>query len=131
MVIAVVQSFHSALRRGKIVDGRVQKIFKERALLEQAFIKDTSKTVADHIKAQVATIGENIQVGAFCPRNHTVSPSTLLLCVLGVRTRPEMVDGQALRVLQVRRFGRYMLGEGIKKKQEDFAAEIAAATGQA
>ncbi len=49
--------------RGKIVDGRVQKIFKERALLEQAFIKDTSKTVADHIKAQVATIGENMQVG--------------------------------------------------------------------
>ena len=48
--------------RGKIVDGRVQKIFKERALLEQAFIKDTSKTVAEHIKAQVATIGENIQV---------------------------------------------------------------------
>lgn len=38
------------------------KIFKERALLEQAFIKDTSKTVAEHIKAQVATIGENIQV---------------------------------------------------------------------
>ena len=51
-----------ALRRGKIVDGRVQKIFKERALLEQPFIKDTSKTVAEHIKAQVATIGENIQV---------------------------------------------------------------------
>ncbi len=48
--------------RGKIVDGRVAKIFKERALLEQAFIKDTSKTVAEHIKQQVATIGENIQV---------------------------------------------------------------------
>ncbi len=48
--------------RGKIVEGRVAKIFKERALLEQAFIKDTSKTVAEHIKAQVATIGENIQV---------------------------------------------------------------------
>lgn len=51
-----------ARRRGKIVDGRVQKIFKERALLEQPFIKDTSKTLAEHIKAQVATIGENIQV---------------------------------------------------------------------
>ncbi len=48
--------------RGKIVEGRVAKIFKERALLEQAFIKDTSKTVAEHIKAQVAAIGENIQV---------------------------------------------------------------------
>ena len=38
------------------------KIFKERALLEQPFIKDTGKTVAEHIKAQVAAIGENIQV---------------------------------------------------------------------
>ena len=54
--------------RGKIVDGRVQKIFKERALLEQAFVKDTSKTVAEHIKAQVATIGENIQVTASAQR---------------------------------------------------------------
>ena len=50
------------VRRGKIVDGRVAKIAKERALLEQPFIKDTSKTVAEHIKAAVAAIGENIQV---------------------------------------------------------------------
>ena len=48
--------------RGKIVDGRVAKIAKERALLEQPFIKDTSKSVAEHIKAAVAAIGENIQV---------------------------------------------------------------------
>lgn len=33
--------------------------------------------------------------------------------------------------VQVRRFARFVLGEGIEKKQEDFAAEIAAATGQA
>ena len=32
--------------RAKIVDGRVAKIAKEMALLEQQFIKDTSKTVA-------------------------------------------------------------------------------------
>ena len=44
------------------MDGRVAKIAKERALLEQPFIKDTSKTVAEHIKAAVAAIGENIQV---------------------------------------------------------------------
>lgn len=55
------------------MEGRVQKIFKERALLEQAFIKDTSKTVADHIKSQVATIGENIQVGIQCSGSQAVS----------------------------------------------------------
>lgn len=60
--------------RGKIVDGRVQKIFKERALLEQAFIKDTSKTVAEHIKAQVATIGENIQVRAHAQKAEQMQP---------------------------------------------------------
>ena len=69
--------------RGKIVEGRVAKIFKERALLEQAFIKDTSKTVAEHIKAQVAAIGENIQVP---PPEHPLGPTmtlkTLLSCML-------------------------------------------------
>lgn len=44
------------------MDGRVAKIAKERALLEQPFIKDTTKSVAEHIKAAVAAIGENIQV---------------------------------------------------------------------
>ncbi len=43
------------------MDGRVAKIAKERALLEQPFFKDTGKSVAEHIKAAVAAIGENIQ----------------------------------------------------------------------
>ena len=50
--------------RPKIVEGRVAKIAKERALLEQPFIKDTGKTVDEHIKESVAAIGENIQA---CP----------------------------------------------------------------
>ena len=45
---------------------------------------------AEHIKEQIAAIGENIQV---------------------------------------RRFQRYVLGEGIEKKVADFAAEVAAQTG--
>lgn len=32
--------------------------------------------------------------------------------------------------LQIRRFVRYNLGEGIEKKSQDFAAEVAAQTGQ-
>ena len=42
-----------------------------------------------------------------------------------------MVLSDLISALQVRRFARFVLGEGIEKKQEDFAAEIAAATGQA
>ena len=72
------------------MQGRVDKIAKEMALLEQPFIKDTTKTVGEHIKEAIAGIGENIQV---------------------------------------RRFSRYVLGEGIEKKTADFAAEVAAQTG--
>jgi elongation factor Ts len=32
--------------------------------------------------------------------------------------------------IQVRRFVRYKLGEGIEKKQDDFAAEVMAQAGQ-
>ena len=42
----------------------------------------------------------------------------------------ELMLMRALLLLQVRRFARFVLGEGIEKKEENFAAEIAAATGQ-
>lgn len=63
----------------KMVDGRIQKYYKEICLLEQPFVKDPDQTVA-------GVLGE---VG-------------------------------------VARFARYQLGEGIEKKQEDFAAEVMA-----
>lgn len=63
----------------KMVEGRIKKYYKEVCLMEQAFIKDSDKTVAD---------------------------------VLGD--------------VQVTAFTRYQLGEGIEKKQENFAAEVAA-----
>merc|ERR1712222_171714 len=75
--------------REKIVQGRVEKIIKERALLEQTWIMDTNKTVGDAITEAIASIGENIKV---------------------------------------RRFSRYVLGEGIEKKEENFADEVAAQT---
>lgn len=53
------------LCRGKIVDGRIQKFLAEQALLEQAFIKDTSKTVATLIKEATATVGEKISIRRF------------------------------------------------------------------
>ena len=54
--------FVDLVNREKMVEGRLGKIAKELALLEQPFIKDNTITVGEHIKAAVATIGENIQV---------------------------------------------------------------------
>jgi len=71
----------------KMVEGRLDKFYKERCLLEQPFIKDPDKTVQELIHANIAKIGENINV---------------------------------------RRFVRYELGEGIDKEQSDFAAEVMA-----
>ena len=63
----------------KMVEGRINKFYKEVCLVEQIFVKDNEKTVQD---------------------------------VLG-----------KVKVLD---FTRYQLGEGIEKKQSDFAAEVAA-----
>ncbi|MGF7186003.1 elongation factor Ts [Desulfitispora alkaliphila] len=71
----------------KMVEGRIDKYFKEICLLEQPFIKDSDKTVQQIVTEKIATIGENISI---------------------------------------RRFARYELGEGIEKKQENFAEEVMA-----
>jgi elongation factor Ts len=76
----------------KIAQGKVEKFYKEVVLMEQAFVKDDKKTIADVITEAVAKIGENIQV---------------------------------------RRFARYVLGEGLEKKQENLADEVAKAAGLA
>lgn len=49
----------------KMVEGRVEKYYKENCLLEQAFIKDPDKSVTDIVNAQIAKIGENIVVRRF------------------------------------------------------------------
>ena len=49
----------------KIIDGRMKKFFAEICLLQQPFVKDDKKTVEEHIKGKIATIGENITVGHF------------------------------------------------------------------
>ena len=73
----------------KMVEGRIEKYYKEVCLLEQPFIKDSDITVKQLITDKIAKIGENINI---------------------------------------RRFTRYELGEGIQKKQSDLAAEVEAAT---
>jgi elongation factor Ts len=49
----------------KMVEGRLNKFYQEVCLLEQPFIKDDKKTIEGLIKEGIATMGENIQVGAF------------------------------------------------------------------
>ena len=49
----------------KMVEGRVNKMFKEKILLDQKYIKDDSMTVADFVASYVAVLGENIQVARF------------------------------------------------------------------
>ncbi len=71
----------------KIVDGRMEKYFQEACLMEQAYIRDDSKTCEQLIKELIGKIGENIKV---------------------------------------RRFIRYEMGEGLEKRNEDFAEEVAA-----
>jgi elongation factor Ts len=71
----------------KIVAGRIGKRLKEMALLDQAYIKDSTMTVEEMVKQVAGKVGENIQV---------------------------------------RRFVRFTLGEGIEVQKMDFAAEVAA-----
>lgn len=49
----------------KIVDGQIQKYLKEICLMDQPFVKDTDKTIADLVTEKIATIGENISIRRF------------------------------------------------------------------
>ena len=51
--------------RAKIVDGKIKKFVAERALLEQLFVKDDSKTVGQLVKEASGKIGEAITVRRF------------------------------------------------------------------
>lgn len=50
----------------KIADGKLKKFYSEVCLLEQSFVKDTDKSVAELIKEKIAQLGENITIGRFC-----------------------------------------------------------------
>ncbi|KLU63292.1 elongation factor Ts [Peptococcaceae bacterium CEB3] len=69
----------------KMVEGRIEKLYKEICLLEQPFIKNPDVTVKDLVLEKTAKIGEHIVI---------------------------------------RRFSRYELGEGLAKRQDDFASEV-------
>lgn len=69
----------------KMVEGRIEKYYKEVCLMEQPFIKDSDKTIGQLLTEKIAAIGENITI---------------------------------------RRFARFERGEGLAKKEENFAEEV-------
>lgn len=71
----------------RMVEGRIKSFYDDNCLLNQKFVKDPSKTIAQLIIEATATIGEKIDV---------------------------------------RRFVRYEMGEGLQKKSENLADEVAA-----
>ena len=51
--------------RARIVEGKLGKFFKERVLLEQAYVRDPDRTVGDLITEVSARTGEKIRVARF------------------------------------------------------------------
>lgn len=49
----------------KIVDGKVEKFYKDVCLMSQQYVKDPQKTITDVLKETIAKIGENIQIKRF------------------------------------------------------------------
>ena len=74
----------------KIIGGQINKYYADICLNEQAFVKDTDKTIQQVAKECGVAAGGNVSVT---------------------------------------RFERFVLGEGLQKKESDFAAEVAAAAG--
>lgn len=63
---------HQALNEGKpekivdkMVEGRIEKYYKEICLLEQPFVKDPDMTVQELLNTMIAKIGENLSIRRF------------------------------------------------------------------
>ncbi|MGI5898802.1 MAG: translation elongation factor Ts [Christensenellales bacterium] len=69
----------------KMVEGRIEKYYKDNCLLDQEFVKDTDKTISQLLTEKITQIGENISI---------------------------------------RRFARFEMGEGLQKREDNFAEEV-------
>ncbi len=69
----------------KMIEGRIKKFYKDICLLEQDYIKDSEKTIAQVVTDAILIIGEKITI---------------------------------------RRFARFEMGEGLQKRNDNFAAEV-------
>lgn len=70
----------------KMVNGRIQKYYKENCLVEQVYVKDPDTTIEKYLQSRSKEVGAPIKVAAFV---------------------------------------RFEKGEGIEKKEENFAEEVA------
>jgi len=50
----------------KIVEGKMEKFYKEACLMEQPFIRDQDKSITDLMNETIATLGENMSIKRFC-----------------------------------------------------------------
>ena len=69
----------------KIIEGRINKFYKENCLMEQQYMLDPDMTIEQIVTEAIAKIGEKITV---------------------------------------RRYTRYAMGEGLEKRQDNFAEEV-------
>jgi elongation factor Ts len=49
----------------KIVDGQVQKFYKDSCLMSQAYVKNPQLTIEDYTKEVIGKMGENIRISRF------------------------------------------------------------------
>ena len=49
----------------KIIEGKLEKFYQENCLVEQRYIKDDSKTIAQLVDEHIAKLGEKIEIGKF------------------------------------------------------------------
>ena len=71
----------------RMVEGRVEKFYKENCLVDQPFVKNPDMTIAQYVNERIQQTVENIKI---------------------------------------RRFVRYEMGEGLEKRHDNFAEEVAA-----
>lgn len=76
----------------RMVEGRVEKYYKEHCLVDQQFVKNPDLTITQYVNERIQQTGENIKI---------------------------------------RRFVRYEMGEGLEKRHDNFAEEVAAQTQKA
>ena len=50
----------------RMVEGRVKKFYEDFVLLDQAFVKDPSKTISDYLAATTQATGEKVTIRRFC-----------------------------------------------------------------
>ena len=53
----------------KMVEGRIEKYYKDHCLMDQIFVKDGESTITELIKSNIAKMGENITIRRFARFN--------------------------------------------------------------